>query len=287
MKGLVSFIITNLAVAVLTLSFLAWTVDATILRPEVLIPALEKTGTSKALAGVIPEMITADNPVIDVTPVKDQISRVVTEEYVHGKLAGFITELTSFIKTGQPQPALDLRDLTERLQVASAIMPADVTETLAEPVTFTDPGIISSFSYIRQGYQALELFKVIGPFVGVVLLAILWFLADRGRKASRIAGIFVTLAVWAGIYWALLRFLPRLAEGRLGSAPQAQAAEKVLMAVVNGITGLLSTYFLYFGAACMLAALAFYAAHAVLSRRAARIAASAPPAPIRQLPNKR
>jgi ABC-type arginine transport system permease subunit len=63
--------------------------------------------------------------------------------------------------------------------------------------------------------------------------------------------------------------------------------EKVMLAIVRGITGLVSAYFLYFGAACLLVALLLYMAHAISLRLAARKTAAAPPEPFRQLPNKR
>ncbi len=269
MKALLSFIVTNLAIFVLTTSFLAWAVDASLLQPDKLLPALEKSGTSEAIAEAIPRLIVAEDGQGDVVTdlVTQKITEVTTEEYVNEKLKGVVISITTYIKEGEPEPRLDLTDLPDKLGMTGVEVPPEIAKNTNQPISLVEPNKENPLTGLRKGYQTLQLVKIGGLIVGLLLLVIDWFLAGRGRKAIRFTAIFLSLAFWSGVYYFVISYIPGLVVGRFDRSPQGAAMEKIATSILDAISLLLAGYFKTFALTCLALGVICLVLHFVLKTK--------------------
>lgn len=265
-KGFLSFIVTNLAIAVITLSLFAWMIDSTILQPRALLPALQKSGTPAAIAKAIPDSIETNATPADAAMIKEKVTAVVTEQYVNEKLTAIVTTFTSYIKTGKPEPSIDLSDVPAKLMATGTPVPPELVQKLSQPITITDKNATNSFANIRRLYQAMQMIKVFGPIVSIVLLAIDWLLAEKGRKTIRLGNIFASLTFWSGLYWFAVTKMPAVLDDKLANKGGTQGAAMTAIgtSIIHGLSGLFAHYLLVFTAVSAVGAFLFYSLHFIL-----------------------
>lgn len=279
LKKLLSFLLANLAILAVSITLFAWIIDSTIMKPEVLLPALRKSGTQAAIAKAIPTIVDSNVPPNEAAQIKTTLGAIITEQYVDEKLTVIVTAATSYIKTGEPEPALDFRDVPAKISAAGVPVPPELNEKLAQPIKLTDPATTKTLADMRQWYEYLQMVKILGGIVAGLLIVLVWFLADRGAKTTRLASVFGLLTFWSGLYWLVLTKAPGLLEQQLvgkGGA-EGEAASAVGTSLLHGIGGLFAHYMMLFAIGCGVLTAIFVILHFVLKAFNHPLAA-APPA---------
>ncbi len=292
-RTFLSVVIVNAAVFVITLSFMAWVVDATLLDSTQLTKSFDKFKVAGAIAEAIPHMATPDKgtgpdgkPVeardpLEIQRVQDTIRQVADEPYVRTKINGLVTNVIGFIKTGQPRPTIDLTDFSARVQQSQiGELPADFSEKLSKPIDIAENSDNQAFTSIRQSYNLLKIFKIAGPIIAAVLLILEWLLTPQGKKLGKLAWVAIAAGLWGVFWWFVISAAPNFIATRVNADA---AAEKALINVVNALlkslADLLSGRFLQFGIICLVIGANILLLRFVLGKRNKLAVAPAAPAP--------
>ena len=262
-RKLASILVINLAVLFITLSFMAWVFDATLLNATQLTASFDKHGVAKAISNALPHMAVPDKgngpdgqPIEPQDPAEkqkaeDTIRQVADEQYIRTKTNGFLTNVISYIKTGQPKPTLDLTDFAGRVQAATGETP-DFAKDLSKPVDITEQTDKKAFENIRKSYTLLKAFKIIGPIIAGVLLIIEIFLTPAGKRLGKLAWVFIAAGLWGMFWWFVVSYAPNFISTKVAADNET---EKALLAVVDSLihslSSLLAVNFLRFGIACL------------------------------------
>jgi hypothetical protein len=261
-RKILSVIVVNAAVFMITLSFMAWVFDTKLLDAPSLTGALKDNGVAKAIADAIPEMtvpeeqhgpdgeIKPQDPA-EVARVKDTIKKAIDEPYIQKKIDGVVTNVIGFVKTGEPAPTLDLTDFPARVAETTGEVPEELQKNLAEPIDLSEKANKNAVESIRKSYDVLSLFKVLGPVLAVLLLMAEWFLTPKGKRLGKTAWVFIAAGMWSLLWWFLLSRAPDLIMTKVESSKQTEnALAGIVSALLNSISSLLTQSFLWFTIAC-------------------------------------
>lgn len=296
LKKLLSVAVVNAAVLMITLSFMAWVFDSTLLDASALTRALKENGVAKAIADAIPEMAKPEEQrgpngeilpedIAETAKIKETISKSIDEPYIQKKIDSVVTSVIGYIKTGNPQPVLDLSDFPARIESATGEVPVELKEELSKPINLTEKVDAKALSSVRQGYDGLKLFKIIGPIIAVILLIFEWLLTQKGKRLGKTAWVFIAAGLWGMLWWLVISRAPDILMTKVEAN---QEAEKSMVAIVdsllNSLSSLLSQRFLQFGIACIAVAGILLLVRFILGRRsksdAVSVASARPSKPV-------
>ncbi len=260
-RKLLSVLVINAAVLMITLSFMAWVFDATLLDAKQLTGSFDSNGVAAAISDPLPKLAEPDGKTNEQgqqptseekAEVEATIRKAVDEPYVRGKLNGVVTNLIGYIKTGNPQPTIDLSDFAPRVQQVTGEIPADLAAELAKPINIAEKTDPKAFESIRKSYDLLKLFKIIGPIIALVLLVMEWFLTPAGKRLAKTAWVFIAAGLWALFWWFVVSRAPDFLVTKVSANKEIeQSMVGVVTAVLNSLSSLLSLRFLQFGLASL------------------------------------
>lgn len=250
-RRLLSHLLISLAVFVLTATFFMWTIDARVLEPVALSGELRKAGVSKELASLMPQIVTADEEAseIEKLDMTQKISQAVTADYVEKKIMAITESVLTFVRTGEPQPVIDLSDFPDQLIADGVDVGSDINDKFSEPIKLNENGDLDK---IHEGYQVFNMVKVAGIFLFALIMLIEWFVAERGKKLRRLSRVFLYAGISYLLYWVALIVAPMVFGDKLRSSVQAEYdASGLVDAVIKAVQGMFSLYFLVFAVTCL------------------------------------
>ena len=266
-RRLFSHLLIWLAVFCLTATFFIWVIDAAVLSPAKLVPALRSANVPAAVANAIPDMATKQNDSgkpaspAEIADMKAKIASVITPAYVDKKLQNIVDATTTFLKQGTPEPTLDLSDFPAQLRASGALKPgdgADIDKNFATPIELNKNGKLNK---LPTAYKMFKMLKYAGVLLFLVLLTTEWFVAERGKKLQRAGRIFLHAGLWYGLFFVLLimvpaNFLPKIKD----KVNQGASVSILIDDFAKGIQTLFGQYFLGFAITCLAIAAALYVA---------------------------
>lgn len=236
-----------------------WTIDSRVLEPNALAGELRKAGVSQELAKLMPEIVTGDKEATspaELEDIKSKVSQAVTAEYVDIKITEISNSILTFVREGEPEPVIDLRDFPERLVALGVNIDDDFKENFNEPVQLNKDGKLDN---LNKGYETFKLVKYAGLALFVILMLAEWFTAERGQKLKRTSRIFLYAGVSYLIYWVALVVAPGRLSGTLLKNVDAEYDTTGLIdSVLRAVQGVFSGYFLMFTITCLTIALVLY-----------------------------
>ncbi len=258
-RRFLSHILIMFAVFILTATFFMWTVDNRVLEPSALAGELRKAGVSQELAKLMPEIITGDKETTspaELEEIKNKVSQAVTAEYVDTKITEISNSILTFVREGEPQPVIDLRDFPDRIASLGVNLDGDFKENFTEPVQLNKDGKLDN---LNKGYEAFKMIKYIGLALFVILMMLEWFTSEKGQKLKRTSRIFLYAGVSYLIYWVALVVAPGRLSGALLENVEAEYDTTGLIdSVLRAVQGIFSGYFLMFTITCLSIALVLY-----------------------------
>jgi hypothetical protein len=258
-RRFLSHVLIMFAVFILTATFFMWTIDSRVLEPNALAGELRKAGVSQELAKLMPEIVTGDKEATspaELEDIKSKVSQAVTAEYVDIKITEISNSILTFVREGEPEPVIDLRDFPERLVALGVNIDDDFKENFNEPVQLNKDGKLDN---LNKGYETFKLVKYAGLALFVILMLAEWFTAERGQKLKRTSRIFLYAGVSYLIYWVALVVAPGRLSGTLLKNVDAEYDTTGLIdSVLRAVQGVFSGYFLMFTITCLTIALVLY-----------------------------
>lgn len=265
LKKLLSVVVVNAAVFMITLSFMAWVFDTAILNAPKLTASFDKNGVAKAIVTALPKIAAPEEeqqrgpdgqplPVDSAkkAEVEDTIRKAVDEPYVRTKINGIVTNMIGFIKTGSPQPTIDLTDFPARIQSATGEMPEDLAKELSQPINLAEKTNPKAFESIHKSYDYVKIFKIVGPILALLLLVVEWFLTQKGKRLGKTAWVFLAAGAWGVFWWFLIARAPDFIITKVQADKGAEESMvAVVTALLKSLSTLLSVSFLQFGIGCL------------------------------------
>lgn len=293
LRKLLSVLVVNAAVLMIILSFMAWVFDTKLLNATQLTQSMDKNGVAKAIAEAIPAMTVPDKeergpdgqplPIdpVEKAKVEATIREVVDEPYVRTKINGTVSSVIGFIKTGKPEPTIDLTDFATRIESSTGEIPKELQEKLGEPIRLNDDKNQKMFTSVRESYNLLSMFKIIGPIIAAILLLIEWFLTPKGKRLGKTAIVFISAGAWGLLWWLFISRAPDIIVTKVKAGEgNEQTMISVVTAVLKSLSTLLSASFLQFSLGCFVIAGLLLLARFIGSKMKASQAAAAQPVPV-------
>ncbi len=168
-KRLLSHLLIGLATFTLTATFFMWTIDSRLLEPTVLNGELQKAGVFEEFTNLLPQIVTPDEQATEQEKqdMAQKISKAIDADYVHDKLLAVSTSLATFMKSGEPDPKLDLSDFPDRLMMNGVEAGDDIQSKFKDPVELNKDG---KLDMIPKVYKTFSMVKWAGVFVFAGLL---------------------------------------------------------------------------------------------------------------------
>jgi hypothetical protein len=258
-KRLLSHLLIGLATFTLTATFFMWTIDSRLLEPTVLNGELQKAGVFEEFTNLLPQIVTPDEQATEQEKqdMAQKISKAIDADYVHDKLLAVSTSLATFMKSGEPDPKLDLSDFPDRLMMNGVEAGDDIQSKFKDPVELNKDG---KLDMIPKVYKTFSMVKWAGVFVFAGLLLLEWLVVEKGKKLRRVSRVFLYAGVSYLIYWGLLVG----AQGKLGPVLQKNVSASydttgLITAILKAINGIFSAYFLSFALGCFAITVTLYA----------------------------
>ncbi|HMT56281.1 MAG TPA: hypothetical protein PKD20_05415 [Candidatus Saccharibacteria bacterium] len=258
-KRLLSHLLIGLATFTLTATFFMWTIDARLLEPTVLNGELQKAGVFEEFTKLLPQIVTTDEEATEQEKqdMVDKISQSIDAAYVQDKLLEISSSLTTFMKSGEPDPVLDISDFPDRLSMHGVEAGEEIESKFNDPIELNKDG---NLDMVPKVYKTFSMVKWAGVFVFVGLLLLEWLLVEKGKKLRRISRIFLYAGISYFLYWVLLVG----AQSKLGPVLQKNVQATydttgLITAILKAINGIFSAYFLSFALACFAVTVTLYA----------------------------
>ncbi len=258
-KRLLSHLLIGLATFTLTATFFMWTVDSRILDATVLNGELNKAGVATEFTTLLPQIVTGDeeSSESEKQDMAKKISQAIDADYVQAKTLAVSSSLITFMKSGEPDPTLDLSDFPDRLAANGVEAGDDIQSKFDEPLLLNKDGKLDT---VPKVYKTFNTVKWAGVFVFVGLLLLEWLVVEKGKKLRRMSRIFLYAGVSYMIYWGILV----VAQGKLAPVLQKNVSAEydttgLITAILKAVNGLFSAYFLSFALGCFAITVTLYA----------------------------
>lgn len=255
-RRVLSHILIASAVFFLVATYFVWVIDATFLNGKQLSNAFVTAGLQSALATTLPEKMAKAEGSLPVDPVmKAKIAQTITPLYVEAKLKQATTTVLTFVRNGQPQPTIDIKDFVLLVNDAGIQIDNEQVANFKKPVLLNESGGLDN---LPKYYQKLEYAKYFGIAIFLVILCIEWFVAERGKKLRKIGRIFLHSGLWFTLFWLTVVFLPSKLIDNINKGPGADPMQAVGVAMVKTMQLLLTPQLLGAAVVCFVVAAIIY-----------------------------
>ena len=255
LRRITSHLMIALAVLTLVASFYVWFLDAVILNPAKLVPALNESGVMREVATLLPEKVAQNADASERAEIKAKVAQVVTSDYVQSKVDAIARSMTTYMREGAPEPVLDISDFPAKLRASGVDVGQDIDKNFAKPIELNKGGNLNK---LPQMYKLFRYIKIAGVVLFVLLMIAEWYIAQRGEKMKRIGRVFLHAGLWFFTFWAVVAFLPARLLPKLKQQINDASVYGLLDAVARAIKHLFGDYFLSAALVCAIFAVSLY-----------------------------
>lgn len=193
----------SLLVLVIGVTVLAYVLTATLLNAHYLEAKASSIGLYDSLAQQIPNSV-ASGSGVDQQAVQQTLAGVVTGKYVESKINPFLDSLQAYYQSNGPAPQMSLSDLALQMQSQGITVSPD--SPLAKPIVYKDP------AGVKKIFDWLNLIKIAGPIIGLLLLAALMLLYHGWHRITAVVKVCLTAAVFEGLMFGLFKLAPGIVD---------------------------------------------------------------------------
>lgn len=241
-RRIFSHVLITLAVFFLIATFFTFLVDNVLLNTDKLTSALKNSGVNTEITNILPDIATKDAPIEELENMKQQIIRIVDQDFVTTKVTNLTSSLSEFLKKGTPEPTIDLSDFPQKLQAAGIEVDQKMIDDFTKPIQINEDGQLDK---LHDFYETFTKIKIAGVIICILLLIGEWFVAEKGKKLQRIGRIFLHTSIWLFFFWVITVFLPVTFTNKLNSPKEGDIdTTELIKSAVKAIQNLISPYML-------------------------------------------
>ncbi|MCA9345985.1 hypothetical protein KC960_00665 [Candidatus Saccharibacteria bacterium] len=241
-RRIFSHVLITLAVFFLIATFFTFLVDNVLLNTDKLTSALKNSGVNTEITNILPDIATKDAPIEELENMKQQIIRIVDQDFVTTKVTNLTSSLSEFLKKGTPEPTIDLSDFPQKLQAAGIEVDQKMIDDFTKPIEINEDGQLDK---LHDFYETFTKIKIAGVIICILLLIGEWFVAEKGKKLQRIGRIFLHTSIWLFFFWVITVFLPVTFTNKLNSPKEGDIdTTELIKSAVKAIQNLISPYML-------------------------------------------